>query len=97
MVVYVESAVFNDPHLKQNQIFENMKDQLSSFKEGELDLTDLIDFIVCLGGDGTLIYASSLFQVHIINLVKQLYLNMNFFIRISVHPLWPFIWDHWGF
>ena len=26
-------------------------------------LTDKIDFIVCLGGDGTLLYASSLFQV----------------------------------
>ena len=30
--------------------------------EGKDDLTDKIDFIVCLGGDGTLLYASSLFQ-----------------------------------
>ena len=29
---------------------------------GKDDLTDKIDFIVCLGGDGTLLYASSLFQ-----------------------------------
>ena len=29
----------------------------------EDDLTDKIDFIICLGGDGTLLYASSLFQV----------------------------------
>ena len=33
-----------------------------TFQEGEDDLTDKIDFIVCLGGDGTLLYASSLFQ-----------------------------------
>lgn len=30
---------------------------------GKDDLTDKIDFIICLGGDGTLLYASSLFQV----------------------------------
>ena len=33
-----------------------------TFSEGKDDLTDKIDFIVCLGGDGTLLYASSLFQ-----------------------------------
>jgi len=33
-----------------------------TFTEGKDDLTDKIDFIVCLGGDGTLLYASSLFQ-----------------------------------
>ncbi len=33
-----------------------------TFREGKDDLTDKIDFIVCLGGDGTLLYASSLFQ-----------------------------------
>lgn len=33
-----------------------------TFDEQKDDLTDKIDFIVCLGGDGTLLYASSLFQ-----------------------------------
>jgi len=33
-----------------------------TFNESKDDLTDRIDFIVCLGGDGTLLYASSLFQ-----------------------------------
>ncbi len=33
-----------------------------TFDETKDDLTDRIDFIVCLGGDGTLLYASSLFQ-----------------------------------
>lgn len=31
-------------------------------REDRDTLTDRIDFIVCLGGDGTLLYASSLFQ-----------------------------------
>lgn len=31
-------------------------------RDGRDDLTDKIDFIVCLGGDGTLLYASLLFQ-----------------------------------
>ena len=33
-----------------------------TFNEQKDDLTDKIDFVVCLGGDGTLLYASSLFQ-----------------------------------
>lgn len=33
-----------------------------STRDGRDDLTDRIDFIVCLGGDGTLLYASLLFQ-----------------------------------
>lgn len=35
---------------------------LSFCRDGRDDLTDKIDFIVCLGGDGTLLYASLLFQ-----------------------------------
>lgn len=34
----------------------------SKIRDGRDDLTDRIDFIVCLGGDGTLLYASLLFQ-----------------------------------
>jgi NAD+ kinase len=36
--------------------------KLKTFDELKDDLTDRIDFIICLGGDGTLLYASSLFQ-----------------------------------
>ena len=39
-----------------------LRKNLQTFTEGKDDLTDKIDFIVCLGGDGTLLYASSLFQ-----------------------------------
>lgn len=34
------------------------------FVSGEDDLEDKVDLIICLGGDGTLLHASSLFQVN---------------------------------
>ncbi|XP_019770413.2 NAD kinase isoform X3 [Dendroctonus ponderosae] len=62
MVVFVEAAVMDDPHLEQFSEFPSVKDRLMTFRLGKDDLTDKIDFIVCLGGDGTLLYASQLFQ-----------------------------------
>lgn len=35
------------------------------------DISDCIDLIICLGGDGTLLYASSLFQVTALLLVEK--------------------------
>lgn len=43
-------------HLRKNLIF------ILHRRDGRDDLTDRIDFIICLGGDGTLLYASLLFQ-----------------------------------
>ncbi|XP_059353238.1 NAD kinase-like isoform X1 [Daphnia carinata] len=62
MVVFVEHSVLDDPLLSNHPGFNMTRDKLMSFREGKDDLTDKIDFIVCLGGDGTLLYASSLFQ-----------------------------------
>jgi len=62
MVVHVEAAVLDDPLLTGNPAFNHIQDKLMTFREGKDDLTDKIDFIICLGGDGTLLYASSLFQ-----------------------------------
>jgi NAD+ kinase len=62
MSVFVESAVMEEPQLRNNQSFSPFKEKLCTFKEGKDDLTDKVDFIICLGGDGTLLYASSLFQ-----------------------------------
>lgn len=62
MVVWIESAVLDDPLLLQDKKFQAIKDKLVTFKDGRDDLTDRIDFIICLGGDGTLLYASLLFQ-----------------------------------
>ncbi|CAG7822161.1 unnamed protein product [Allacma fusca] len=62
MMVHVESAILDDPALTTNAEFQKLRDRLQVFREGRDDLTDKIDFIICLGGDGTLLYASSLFQ-----------------------------------
>jgi len=62
MVVFVESAVMDDPVLTTNPEFGHIQDKLMTFSEQKDDLTDKIDFVVCLGGDGTLLYASSMFQ-----------------------------------
>ncbi|EDV98509.1 NAD kinase isoform X3 [Drosophila grimshawi] len=62
MVVWVESAVLDDALLNEDIQFRGIRDKLVTFKDGRDDLTDRIDFIVCLGGDGTLLYASLLFQ-----------------------------------
>ncbi|XP_020803154.1 NAD kinase isoform X1 [Drosophila serrata] len=62
MVVWVESAVLDDALLNENLRFKAIRNMLVTFKDGRDDLTDRIDFIVCLGGDGTLLYASLLFQ-----------------------------------
>ena len=55
-------SVIDDPLLIRNLSFGLVKDKLMTFTECKDDLTDKIDFVVCLGGDGTLLYASSLFQ-----------------------------------
>ena len=52
----------DDPLLINNPSFGLVQDKLMTFTESKDDLTDKIDFVVCLGGDGTLLYASSLFQ-----------------------------------
>ncbi|XP_017017034.1 NAD kinase isoform X1 [Drosophila kikkawai] len=62
MVVWVESAVLEDTLLNEDVRFKAIRNMLVTFKDGRDDLTDRIDFIVCLGGDGTLLYASLLFQ-----------------------------------
>ncbi|XP_077284127.1 NAD kinase-like isoform X3 [Arctopsyche grandis] len=62
MVVFVEATVMEDPQLQPYSNFNVVKDRLMTFRDGKDDLTDKIDFIICLGGDGTLLYASLLFQ-----------------------------------
>ncbi|KAK9885322.1 hypothetical protein WA026_010816 [Henosepilachna vigintioctopunctata] len=62
MVVFVEAQVMDDSQLDQYNAFSTIKDKLMTFRDGKDDLTDKIDFIICLGGDGTLLYASHLFQ-----------------------------------
>lgn len=64
MIVFVEHSVMEDTMLTSNSGFMEVREKLKSFQDGKDDLTDKIDFIICLGGDGTLLYASLLFQVY---------------------------------
>nr|KAF7438312.1 hypothetical protein H0235_000703 [Vespula pensylvanica] len=62
MVVFVEATVLEDSALARDLRFQGVRDRLQTFRDGTDDLQDRIDFIICLGGDGTLLYASLLFQ-----------------------------------
>ncbi|XP_072296896.1 NAD kinase b isoform X1 [Eucyclogobius newberryi] len=62
MMVYVERRVADDSTLANDETFGSIRNQLCTFREGFDDISDCIDLIICLGGDGTLLYASSLFQ-----------------------------------
>uniref|UniRef100_A0AAV2JVN6 NAD(+) kinase n=1 Tax=Knipowitschia caucasica TaxID=637954 RepID=A0AAV2JVN6_KNICA len=62
MMVYVERRVADDATLANDETFGSIRNQLCTFREGFDDISDCIDLIICLGGDGTLLYASSLFQ-----------------------------------
>ncbi|XP_033763061.1 NAD kinase-like isoform X3 [Pecten maximus] len=62
MLVYCESSVLEDSILLMDEKFKEIQNKLQIFNGEKDDLTNKVDFIICLGGDGTLLYASSLFQ-----------------------------------
>ncbi|XP_069119384.1 uncharacterized protein [Argopecten irradians] len=62
MVVYCESSILKDSILVTDEKFKEIQSKIQIFNEENDDLTNKVDFIICLGGDGTLLYASSLFQ-----------------------------------
>ncbi|KAM4015157.1 NAD kinase isoform 2-T4 [Anomaloglossus baeobatrachus] len=62
MIVYVEKKVLEDPAIVNDENFGPVKKKFCTFREDFDDISNQIDFIICLGGDGTLLYASSLFQ-----------------------------------
>lgn len=62
MIVYVEKKVLEDPAIASDENFGPVKKKFCTFREDYDDISNQIDFIICLGGDGTLLYASSLFQ-----------------------------------
>ncbi|KAM4563238.1 NAD kinase isoform 1-T1 [Odontesthes bonariensis] len=62
MMVYVEKKVLDDPAISGDENFGAITKKFCTFREDLDDLSNRIDFIICLGGDGTLLYASSLFQ-----------------------------------
>ncbi|XP_072538287.1 NAD kinase isoform X1 [Salminus brasiliensis] len=62
MIVYVERKVLEDPAIANDESFVAVKKKFCTFREDFDDISNRVDFIICLGGDGTLLYASSLFQ-----------------------------------
>uniref|UniRef100_A0A4W5KSP7 NAD(+) kinase n=1 Tax=Hucho hucho TaxID=62062 RepID=A0A4W5KSP7_9TELE len=62
MIVYVESKVLADPAIAGDESFGAVIQKFCTFREDLDDISNRVDFIICLGGDGTLLYASSLFQ-----------------------------------
>ncbi|XP_062855246.1 NAD kinase-like isoform X2 [Trichomycterus rosablanca] len=62
MIVYLERKVLEDPAIANDESFVAVKKNFCTFREDYDDISNRVDFIICLGGDGTLLYASSLFQ-----------------------------------
>ncbi|CAI5646884.1 NAD kinase isoform X1 [Oreochromis niloticus] len=62
MIVYVEKKVLEDPAISGDENFAAVTKKFCTFREDLDDISNRVDFIICLGGDGTLLYASSLFQ-----------------------------------
>uniref|UniRef100_A0AAQ4RHB6 NAD(+) kinase n=1 Tax=Gasterosteus aculeatus aculeatus TaxID=481459 RepID=A0AAQ4RHB6_GASAC len=62
LIVYVEKKVLEDPAILDDENFGTITKKFCTFRDDLDDISNRIDFIICLGGDGTLLYASSLFQ-----------------------------------
>jgi len=60
LTVFVEESVVQE-NLGQDPSFEAIKDQINIFSKA-IELANKIDLIICMGGDGTLLHANSIFQ-----------------------------------
>ncbi len=64
LTVYVEKEEFENDRVKDNKgLQECLKKSVYLFNECVECLENKIDLVICLGGDGTLLHVSSLFQV----------------------------------
>jgi len=61
MNVFVEAAVLEEEQIKEDDEFVDIKSKLCVYEKSKCNQQQ-IDLIICLGGDGTLLHASSLFQ-----------------------------------
>ncbi len=64
LTVYVEKDEFEHETMKFNKcLTESLNKSVHLFNEVQECLENKIDLVICLGGDGTLLHVSSLFQV----------------------------------
>lgn len=72
---FADESTFSTELKKKLRIFGGKNEDGSSFK---------MDFIVCLGGDGTLLYVNSLFQVKLLFPTSQFLLIVLLFRALSL-------------
>jgi NAD kinase len=71
--VFIEEQEYANVELRQIYESPSVKDKLKCFKinsDGTNDEDNNIDLIISLGGDGTLMHVSSIFQVNLLFLIK---------------------------
>lgn len=72
MTIVVEENVLSEDAVEFDEEFQEYIQKIEPFKK-ESSNRPSVDLVVCLGGDGTLIHVSSLFQVN----------SMSMFIILS--------------
>ncbi|XP_050420898.1 NAD kinase-like [Adelges cooleyi] len=82
--VFVEKAVANDLILINNLKLSAVRQELSCFENDNAIMKDTIDFIICLGGDGTLLYTCSLFQETVPPIISFNLGSMGFLAPFSI-------------
>ncbi|XP_028394375.1 NAD kinase-like isoform X2 [Dendronephthya gigantea] len=61
LMLYAEQASLSEPSIANDKRVQDIRSNIFTWRQHE-GLESSIDFIICLGGDGTLLYAASLFQ-----------------------------------
>lgn len=61
LILYVQQATLSEPSIESDKRVQDIRNKIFTWQENEYLETN-IDFIISLGGDGTLLYAASLFQ-----------------------------------
>jgi NAD kinase len=67
--VFIEEQEYANAELRKIYESPSVRDKLKCFKknsDGTKNEDNNIDLIICLGGDGTLMHVSSLFQVNLV-------------------------------
>jgi len=86
MQVYVEPKVLASEHMQKDDEFSSIFSQLKAYHK-KTDFTfkaNTVDMIITIGGDGTLLYAASMFQQ---SMPPVIAFNMGSLGFLTAHPL----------